>query len=156
MTAPTPGPARHFIGGRFADSVSGQWFDHLNPVTEAPTVKVAKGDRGGRQPMPWRRRRAVFDDGAWSRARPSFRRQGAEQGRRSHRGPLGQRSSGCRPWRWAVRSVRSIPGPHPVAERSAWNFRFFAQEQELAGNESFNRDDNLLTYTITDEARGLG
>ena len=40
------------------------------------------------------------------------------------------------------------PGPHPMVERSAWNFRFFAQEQELAGNESFNRDDNLLTYTI--------
>ena len=44
MTAPTPGPARHYIGGQFADSVSGEWFDHINPVTEVKTVKVAKGD----------------------------------------------------------------------------------------------------------------
>ena len=48
------------------------------------------------------------------------------------------------------------PGPHPMIERSAWNFRFFAEEQELAGNESFNRDDSLLTYTMRDPAGVFG
>jgi aminomuconate-semialdehyde/2-hydroxymuconate-6-semialdehyde dehydrogenase len=41
-------------------------------------------------------------------------------------------------------------GPHPMISRSAWNFRFFAEEQELAGNHAFNRDDSLLTYTMCD------
>ena len=43
-----------------------------------------------------------------------------------------------------------------MIERSAWNFRFFAEEQELAGNESFNRDDSLLTYTMRDPAGVFG
>ncbi len=154
MTVPDPGPARHFIAGQFTESVSGEWFDHINPATEAPTVKVAKGDAADVDAAV-AAAKGVFDDGAWSRAKPSFRRQvltkvadlivarsddiialqALEMG-----GPVGPRH----------------PGPHPVAERSAWNFRFFAQEQELAGNESFNRDDNLLTYTIADAAGVYG
>jgi acyl-CoA reductase-like NAD-dependent aldehyde dehydrogenase len=150
MSVPAPGPARHFIGGQFVDSVSGEWFDHVNPATESPTVKVAKGDAADAD-RAVAAAKASFDDGSWSRAKPSFRRavlsrvadliesrsdeivrlQALEMG-----GPVG-------PGHGRV---------HPMAERSAWNFRFFAQEQELAGNESFNRDDNLLTYTIADAA----
>jgi len=97
----------------------------------------------------------VFDDGAWSHAKPEFRRkvmfkaadliearseeiiklQSLEMG-----GPIG----------------REHPGPHPMISRSAWNFRFFAEEQELAGNHSFNRDDSLLTYTMSDPAGVFG
>ncbi|MFV0524036.1 MAG: aldehyde dehydrogenase [Acidimicrobiales bacterium] len=151
---PTPGPARHFIGGVFADPVNGEWFDHVNPATEQPTVRVAKGD-GDDVDRAVAAAHDAFDDGAWSRAKPSFRRQvlfrvadliearsseiiglrALEMG-----GPVG-------PGHGAV---------HPIAERSAWNFRFFAEEQELAGNESFNRDDNLLTYTIADAAGVFG
>jgi acyl-CoA reductase-like NAD-dependent aldehyde dehydrogenase len=150
MSAPTPGPARHFIGGQFVDSVSGEWFDHVNPATELPTVEVAKGDAADAD-RAVAAAKASFDDGSWSRAKPSFRRailgrvadliearsdeiirlQALEMG-----GPVG----------------RSHGEVHPMVERSAWNFRFFAEEQELAGNESFNRDDNLLTYTIADAA----
>ena len=116
-------------------------------------MKVAKGDSADVDAAV-AAAKDVFDDGAWSRAKPSFRRkvltkvadliearsddiialQALEMG-----GPVGPKHR----------------GPHPVAERSAWNFRFFAQEQELAGNESFNRDDNLLTYTIADRGRGV-
>ena len=49
-----------------------------------------------------------------------------------------------------------FPGPHPVMARSAWNLRFFAEEQEQAGNHSFNRDDTLLTYTMSDAAGVFG
>jgi acyl-CoA reductase-like NAD-dependent aldehyde dehydrogenase len=154
MTVPDPGPARHFIAGQFVDSVSGEWFEHINPATEKPTVKVAKGDSADVD-RAVAAAKGVFDDGAWSRAKPSLRRrvlsrvadliearsdeivnlQALEMG-----GPVGPKHR----------------GPHPIAERSAWNFRFFAQEQELAGNESFNRDDNLLTYTIADAAGVYG
>lgn len=153
-TIPTPGPARHFIGGEFVDPANGEWFDHINPATEQPTVPVAKGDEADVD-RAVAAAKAVFDAGDWSRAKPSFRRsvlfkvadliearsqdivglQALEMG-----GPVGPGH-----------------GPvHPVVERSAWNFRFFAEEQELAGNESFNRDDNLLTYTIADAAGVYG
>ena len=46
--------------------------------------------------------------------------------------------------------------PHPMIERSAWNLRFFAEEQEQAGDHAFNRDDSLLTYTMTDAAGVFG
>jgi acyl-CoA reductase-like NAD-dependent aldehyde dehydrogenase len=154
VVVPSPGPARHFIGGEFVESVSGEWFDHVNPATEQPTVPVAKGDAADVD-RAVAAAKAVFEDGAWSRAKPSWRRQvlhrvadliearsdeivalqSLEMG-----GPVGP----------------AHPGPHPVVERSAWNFRFFAEEQELAGNDSFNRDDTLLTYTIIDPAGVFG
>ncbi len=154
MTMPTPAPARHFIGGEFVDPVSGEWFAHINPATEQHTVKVAKGDE------PDVRRavataKATFDDGAWSRAKTSFRRQvlfkvaDLIEARSEDIVALQALEMGA--------PVGPSHGPvHPMAERSAWNFRFFAEEQELAGNESFNRDDNLLTYTIADAAGVFG
>ena len=97
----------------------------------------------------------MFDSGEWSRAKPAFRRevlfraadliekrseeivrlQTTEMG-----GPLGPEHK----------------GPHPVMERSAWNLRFFAEEQEQAGGHAFNRDDTLLTYTMSDPAGVFG
>ena len=76
--------------------------------------------------------RDVFEAGDWSRAKPSFRRevlfraadliearsdeiirlQTLEMG-----SPLGP----------------EFKGPHPVMARSAWNLRFFAEEQEQVG-----------------------
>jgi aminomuconate-semialdehyde/2-hydroxymuconate-6-semialdehyde dehydrogenase len=126
----------------------------VDPATEELLTLAA---RGGAQDIDAavRAARAAFDDGAWSRAKPSFRRkvlfkaadliearseeiialQSLEMG-----APIGP----------------PMAGPHPVAERSAWNFRFFAEEQELAGNESWNRDDSLLTYTMTDPVGVFG
>ncbi len=43
MTVPDPGPARHFIAGQFTDSVSGEWFDHINPATEAADGEGRQG-----------------------------------------------------------------------------------------------------------------
>ena len=98
----------------------------------------------------------TFDGGEWSHAKPSFRRkvlfiaadliearsaeivarQTLEMG-----SPIGPDFGG---------------NPHPVIERSAWNLRFFAEEQEQAGDHAFNRDDSLLTYTMTDAAGVFG
>jgi acyl-CoA reductase-like NAD-dependent aldehyde dehydrogenase len=148
---PTP---QHFINGEFVAAHSGGTFEVVDPATEALTTLAARGDALDIDAAV-RAAKEAFDGGAWSRAKPSFRRkvlfkaadliearsdeiiklQSLEMG-----GPIGP----------------AHPGPHPMLERSAWNFRFFAEEQELAGNESFNRDDSLLTYTMRDAAGVFG
>ena len=149
------GAQNHYIGGRFVASSSGAVFDVVNPATEEVVTTAARGD-GADIDAAVAAAKSVFDDGAWSRAKPSFRRrvlfkaadliearsndflkrQTAEMG-----GPIGPDFGGR---------------PHPMIERSAWNLRFFAEEQEQAGDHAFNRDDSLLTYTMTDPAGVFG
>ena len=148
---PTP---QHFIDGEFMSARSGGTFEVVDPATEQLTTMAARGDAQDIEAAV-KAAKDAFDGGAWSRAKPSFRRkvlfkaadliearseeiiklQSLEMG-----GPIGP----------------PMPGPHPMIERSAWNFRFFAEEQELAGNESFNRDDSLLTYTMRDPVGVFG
>ncbi len=145
---------QHFIGGKFVGAKSGATFEVINPATEEVAAHAARGDAADIAAAV-SAAKAVFDDGAWSRAKPSFRRevlfraadliekrseeiirlQTTEMG-----GPLGPEHK----------------GPHPVMERSAWNLRFFAEEQEQAGGHAFNRDDTLLTYTMSDPAGVFG
>jgi 5-carboxymethyl-2-hydroxymuconic-semialdehyde dehydrogenase len=151
---PVPSHAQHFIGGKFTNAVAGETFDVINPVTEEMTTTAARG-RAEDIAMAVRAARERFLDGAWSRAKPSFRRQILFRvvdliEARSHEIAALQRLEMGGP------VGRPHAGPHHVAVRSAWNFRFFAEEQELAGNESFNRDDSLLTYTMTDPAGVFG
>jgi aminomuconate-semialdehyde/2-hydroxymuconate-6-semialdehyde dehydrogenase len=145
----------HYIGGRFVGSASGDTFDVINPATEEVVTTAARGGAADID-LAVKAAKEAFDDGAWSRAKPSFRRQvlfraadliearsidflqrqTAEMG-----GPIGPDFGGR---------------PHPMIERSAWNLRFFAEEQEQAGDHAFNRDDSLLTYTMTDPAGVFG
>ena len=144
----------HYIDAEFVPARSQRTFEVINPATESLTTMAARGDSEDIDAAV-RAAKAAFDGGAWSRAKPSLRRkvlfraadliearseeiiklQSLEMG-----GPIGP----------------AHPGPHPMIERSAWNFRFFAEEQELAGNESFNRDDSLLTYTMRDPVGVFG
>ena len=150
VARPDVPPPRHFINGEFVAARAGGSFEVVDPATETLTTMAARGDAADIEAAV-RAAKDAFDGGAWSRAKPSFRRkvlfkaadliearsdeiiklQTLEMG-----GPIGPQH----------------PGPHPMIERAAWNFRFFAEEQELAGNESFNRDDSLLTYTMRDPA----
>ena len=154
VTPPKVSPAQHFIGGKFVNSVAGETIDVINPATETVTTTLARG-RAEDAALAIRAAKDAFDEGVWSRAKPSFRRevlfkaadliearsdeiiqlQALEMG-----GPIGP----------------AMNGPHPMAARSALNLRFFAAEQEQAGNHSFNRDDSLLTYTICDAAGVFG
>ncbi|WP_422345988.1 aldehyde dehydrogenase [Parasphingorhabdus sp.] len=147
-------PARHYINGSFRDSADGGVFDVVNPATEEVITVAARGQVADIDSAV-DAARGAFDDGAWSRAPAAFRRktlfkaadllearsdeimhlQTLEMG-----GPIGP----------------PHPGPHPLVERSAWNLRFFAEEQELAGERAYNRDDNLLTYTMSDAAGVFG
>ena len=145
----------HYIDGSFVGSVSGETFDVINPATEEVVTTAA---RGGAEDVALAVKAAkeAFDGGEWSHAKPSFRRrvlfkaadliearsaeivarQTLEMG-----SPIGPDFGGK---------------PHPMVERSAWNLRFFAEEQEQAGDHAFNRDDSLLTYTMTDAAGVFG
>lgn len=145
---------RHFIGHEWLDSVDGDSFEAINPATEEVAGTVARGKAADVEAAVTAASSA-FANGDWSRAKPSFRRevlfrvadllearsdeimalQALEMGM-----PIGSHGS----------------GPHPVAQRSASNFRFFAMEQELAEERSFDRDDNLLTYTTSDPAGVFG
>jgi len=145
---------QHYIGGRFVPAASGRTFEVVNPATEAVTTVAARGDAADVDAAV-AAARAAFESGEWSRAKASFRRkvlfkaadliearspeivrlQTLEMG-----APIGP----------------DFKGPHPMMERSAWNLRFFAEEQEQAGDHAFNRDDSLLTYTMTGAAGVFG
>lgn len=154
VSRPAVSTPLHFIGGKYVPSVSGATFDVVDPATETLTARASQGQAADIDAAV-AAAKARFDEGSWSRAKPSFRRkilfrvadlieqrseeiialQSLEMG-----GPIGPPHN----------------GPHPMIERSAWNFRFFAEEQELAGNHAFNRDDSLLTYTMCDAAGVFG
>ncbi|MDE0272478.1 MAG: aldehyde dehydrogenase [Gammaproteobacteria bacterium] len=149
------GSAQHYIGGRFVDAASGGCFEVVNPATEEAVATAARGEAADIDRAVSAAKDA-FEAGDWSRAKPSFRREvlfraadliearSAEIMQRQTLemgGPIGP-DLGSR--------------PHPLMERSAWNLRFFAEEQEQAGDRAFNRDDTLLTYTMTDPAGVFG
>ncbi len=143
-------PARHFIGGEFRDSLSGQVFDVISPVTEQRVTTAARGDAADVAAAVGAAKQS-FDAGEWSRAKPSFRRQVMMKAADliDARYPEINR-------REALEMGHPIGAPVQGPSRSAWNLRFFAMEQELAGNHSFNRDDNLLTYTMADPVGVFG
>ena len=140
----TVAPARHFIGGEFRDSLSGQTFDVISPVTEQVVTTAARGDVDD-VAAAVQAATDAFAAGDWSRAKPSFRRQVLMKAADliDQRYPEINR-------REALEMGHPIGAPVQGPSRSAWNLRFFAMEQELAGNHSLNRDDNLLTYTMCD------
>ncbi len=137
-------PARHFIANEFVDSISGQTFDVVNPVTEQVVTTAARGDVDDVGAAVGAAQQA-FESGEWSRAKPSFRRQVLMKAADliDARYPEILR-------REALEMGHPIGNPVQGPSRSAWNLRFFAMEQELAGDHAFNRDDNLRTYTMSD------
>ncbi len=154
LTPPAVANPQHYIGGRFTDSVNGDTFEVINPATEELTTMAARGDQQDVD-LAVAAAKATFEDGAWSRAKPSFRRKVLFKAADL----IEARSDEIAALQSLEMGVPIGPehdGPHPVMARSAWNFRFFAEEQELAGGHAFNRDDTLLTYTMHDAAGVYG
>ncbi|NOX49573.1 MAG: aldehyde dehydrogenase [Gammaproteobacteria bacterium] len=150
VSPPDVPPPLHFIGGDFSAAVNGGEFEVINPATEALTCMAARGDIADINAAVGAAKEA-FDDGTWSRAKPGFRREVMFRAADL----MEARSEEIIKLQSLEMGVPIGPehkGPHPMISRSAWNFRFFAEEQELAGNHSFNRDDTLLTYTMSDPA----
>ena len=132
----------HYIDGSFVGSVSGDTFEVINPATEEVVTTAA---RGGAEDVALAVKAAkeAFDGGEWSHAKPSFRRKVLFKA-----ADLIEARSAEVVARQTLEMGSPIgpdfgDKPHPVIERSAWNLRFFAEEQEQAGDHAFNRDDSL-------------
>lgn len=78
MTQSTTPPAgmpekiRHYIGGEFVDSVDGDEFDVLNPVTNEPYIMAASGKKADIEAAVAAAKQA-FDEGPWPRMLPRER-----------------------------------------------------------------------------------
>lgn len=142
--------AQHFINGTFCDAADGGTFPVVNPATEDEVATAARG-RDADVDLAVAAARASFEGGEWSRAKPSFRRE------------VLMRAADLIDARYdEIHHLETIEMGHPVGPgtprptRAAWNFRFFAMEQEIAGDHAYHRDDSLLTYTVADAAGVFG
>ncbi|HJF75553.1 MAG TPA: 5-carboxymethyl-2-hydroxymuconate semialdehyde dehydrogenase [Brevibacterium linens] len=78
MTQSTTPPAdmpekiRHYIGGEFVDSIDGDEFDVLNPVTNEPYIKAASGKKADIEAAVAAAKKA-FDKGPWPKMLPRER-----------------------------------------------------------------------------------
>ena len=145
----------HYINGSFVGSVSGDTFDVINPATEEVVTTAASGGAED-VALAVKAAKEAFDGGEWSHAKPSFRRKVLFKA-----ADLIEARSAEIVARQTLEMGSPIgpdfgDKPHPVIDRSAWNLRFFAEEQEQAGDHAFNRDDSLLTYTMADAAGVFG
>ncbi|SDT09297.1 5-carboxymethyl-2-hydroxymuconic-semialdehyde dehydrogenase [Brevibacterium siliguriense] len=78
MTQSTTPPAdipekiRHYINGEFVDSIDGDEFDVLNPVTNEPYIKAASGKKADIEAAVASAKKA-FDEGPWPKMLPRER-----------------------------------------------------------------------------------
>ena len=143
--------ARHYIGGRFTDSADGATFTVTNPSTGRPAGVAARGnDKDVAAAVD--AATTAFETGDWARAPASQRRSA-----------LFRVADLIEKRATDLAAIQALEMGEPIGEaaeamvaRSAWNFRFFAEEQELAANESYNLDDRLITYTLTHPAGVFG
>ena len=67
-----PGSIQHFIVGQFVDSIGGETFDVLDPVSNESYVKAAAGQKADIDLAVAAAKRA-FDSGPWPRMLPRQR-----------------------------------------------------------------------------------
>ncbi|UVI36905.1 5-carboxymethyl-2-hydroxymuconate semialdehyde dehydrogenase [Brevibacterium spongiae] len=126
MTQSTTPPAdlpekiRHYIGGEFVDSIDGDEFDVLNPVTNEPYIKAASGKKADIEAAVASAKKA-FDEGPWptmlprERARILNKIADIVESRKDELAAMESFDSGL-----------PITQAKGQAARAAENFRFFA------------------------------
>ncbi|EKU47309.1 5-carboxymethyl-2-hydroxymuconate semialdehyde dehydrogenase [Brevibacterium sp. LS14] len=126
MTESTTAPAnlpekiRHYIGGEFVDSLDGDEFDVINPVTNEPYIKAASGKKADIDRAVAAAKKA-FEEGPWptmlprERARVLNRIADIVEGREHELAEMESYDSGL-----------PITQAKGQARRAAENFRFFA------------------------------
>ena len=67
-----PEKIRHYINGEFVDSIDGEEFDVLNPVTNEPYIKAASGKKADIEAAVASAKKA-FDEGPWPKMLPRER-----------------------------------------------------------------------------------
>ena len=130
----------HIIDGRRVDG--GEWFDSVNPTTQQPWARVARGTSDDAAMAVAAARRA-FDEGPWPRMSPEDRAAhlhrladlivtNADELAHIESTDMGKPISQAR--------QKDIP-------RSAHNFRFFADFQRFCEDESIPVSSNHHVYT---------
>jgi 5-carboxymethyl-2-hydroxymuconic-semialdehyde dehydrogenase len=126
MTASTTPPVnlpekiRHYIGGEFVDSIDGEEFDVLNPVTNEAYIKASSGKKADIEAAVAAAKTA-FDEGPWpkmlprERARILNRIADIVESRKDELAAMESHDSGL-----------PITQAKGQAARAAENFRFFA------------------------------
>ena len=126
MTQSTTPPAdmpekiRHYINGEFVDSIDGDEFDVLNPVTNEPYIKAASGKKADIEAAVASAKKA-FDEGPWptmlprERARVLNKIADIVESRKDELAAMESFDSGL-----------PITQAKGQAARAAENFRFFA------------------------------
>jgi 5-carboxymethyl-2-hydroxymuconic-semialdehyde dehydrogenase len=126
MTASTTPPVslpekiRHYIGGEFVDSIDGEEFDVLNPVTNEAYIKASSGKKADIEAAVAAAKTA-FDEGPWpkmlprERARILGRIADIVESRKDELAAMESHDSGL-----------PITQAKGQAARAAENFRFFA------------------------------
>ncbi len=137
------GRQRHFIDGRFVESLGGGTFDALNPTTNERLTDVCAGEAADIDAAVTAARRA-FDDGPWPRLTAA------------------QRASTLRAIADTIRAradefieaeVADIGMPiaqmRGLAARAAQNFDYYAGVVTELHGRSFQVGDEFINYTIT-------
>jgi 5-carboxymethyl-2-hydroxymuconic-semialdehyde dehydrogenase len=143
-TVPTDLPAHlpHFIDGQAVDSVSGEVFDVLDPVSNKPYATAAAGGGPDIHRAVTAARRA-FVDGPWpamaarARARVLFAIADAVEAREDRLAELESFDTGL-----------PITQARGQARRAAENFRFFADLIVARGDDSYSVPGSQLNYVI--------
>ncbi|GEB22705.1 5-carboxymethyl-2-hydroxymuconate semialdehyde dehydrogenase [Brevibacterium aurantiacum] len=126
MTESTAAPAnlpekiRHYINGEFVDSIDGEEFDVINPVTNEPYIKAASGKKADIDAAVASAKQA-FDEGPWSTMLPRERAR-----------VLNKIADIAETRSQELAEMESFDSGLPItqakgqANRAAENFRFFA------------------------------
>ena len=134
----------HYIGGAFVASTSGETFETLDPATNRPLARVARG-RTEDVDRAVRAARKAFDEGPWPRMPARERRRYLERVAElieKHADELAALE--CLDTGQVLRIIRGGQVP-----RAAANFRFYAEKAEAAfDGRSFPVDDRFLYYTF--------
>ena len=115
-----PDSIRHYIGGEWVDSIDGDTFDVLNPVTNEPYITAASGKKADIEAAVAAAKKA-FEEGPWPKMLPR------ERSRILHKIADIVESRGDQ-----LAAMESYDSGLPItqalgqARRAAENFRFFA------------------------------
>lgn len=133
---------KHYIGGRFQTSTSGETFASLNPSTNAVLAEAAAGDAVDIDAAVAAARRA-FDDGPWPRMKVTERAavlRRIADGIRAHAEDF------------IAREVADIGMPiaqmKGLAARAAQNFEYYAGVITELHGRSFQVGEEFVNYTI--------
>ncbi|MGX0672236.1 aldehyde dehydrogenase family protein [Kocuria marina] len=106
-----PGSIRHYINGEWVDSVDGDTFDVLNPVTNEPYIKAASGKKADIEAAVAAAKKA-FDEGPGPRCCPVSARGCCTRSRTS----WGPAVTSSPPW---SPTIPVCPSPRPWVRRAA-------------------------------------